>query len=41
MVHVERILAYSNNHFAGHAPATCRELASKLGVKGAQWSTLK
>lgn len=26
--------AFSNNHFAGHAPATCIELASKAGVTG-------
>lgn len=29
---VERLLAFSNNHYAGHAPATSRELASLLGV---------
>jgi uncharacterized protein YecE (DUF72 family) len=30
---VRQVLAFANNHYAGHAPATCRELASRLGVR--------
>ena len=29
---VRSVLAFSNNHYAGHAPATSRELASLLGA---------
>ena len=25
------VIVFANNHFAGHAPATCRELARLLG----------
>jgi len=30
---IGRLLAYSNNHFAGHGPATCRDLAARLGLE--------
>lgn len=31
---VRSVLAFANNHYAGHAPATCRDLARRLGLGG-------
>lgn len=33
MQHVPEVFAYANNHFAGHGPATIRELAGLVGAE--------
>ncbi len=35
MAQVERTLVFANNHFAGHGPATARDLAARVGQAGA------